>query len=159
MTVTNVLTALAEIEAEISNPWLPGQFCYAYEQAPFSIGQTPSFVNLPGATSYDMNIGGEDEYGIEVIDTRLYTCTLYVIPQGEGGGGEAFGQCEPFFDLARAVFLAHPALKLTNGIVEFRLLGDDGARGNLAYAGQLYYGIPFRVQAISRTRSQYADNE
>jgi len=159
MTVTNALIALAAIEREIANPWEVGQYCFAYDKAPFSIGQTPAFVNLPGTDSIDMVIAGEDEEAIEVISTRIYNCNLYVIPNGEGGVGEAFGQCEPFFDLARAVFLAHPALNLTNGIVEFRLLGDDGVKGNMIYGGQGYYGIPFRVQAITRTRNDFANYE
>jgi hypothetical protein len=159
MTVDLVLPALAEIEREIANPFVPGTFTFAYDKAPFSIQQTPSWVNLPGPATYDINVGGEDELGIEVIETRTYTCTLYVIPQGEGAEGEAFAKCEPFFDPSLKTFLAHPALKLTNGIIQLSPLGDDGTKGNLSYAGQFYYGIPFRVQVVARTRSLYADNE
>jgi len=159
MTVDLILPKLAEIEREVANPFLPGDFTFAYDAAPFSIQQTPSWVNLPGPASYDMSGGGEDELGIEVIETRIYNCTIYVIPAGEGAEGEAFAKCEPFFSLARSVFLAHPSLKLTAGIVSLNPLGDDGTKGNLDYAGQIYYGIPFRVQVIARTRDLYATNE
>lgn len=159
MSVEAVIAALAGIEAEIQIT-TPLTTAFAFASPPNSIsGNLPCFVNLFGESVVDMNLGGKDEYGIDVLDTCNYVATLYVAGAGTGTPGESFDKITPWITPAAKVFLAHPNVELESGIVLMRYLGHGRARGDLVYGGQQYYGVEFRLQVMSRMRASYASYE
>ena len=161
MTVDIVLPALTAIEDDIQIGTAPDVItAFAFDDPPNSIsGSLPCFVNIFGDSTVDMGIAGEDEKGIDVIDTCAYTATLYVAPAGSGIPGEAFEKITPWITPTMKMFLKHPNIAVSTGIILLKYLGHGRARGDLVYGGQQYYGVEFRLQILTRVRATYADNE
>lgn len=153
--VSTVLPKLAEIEREITEMNTVQDF------APLSLtaNDLPTFVNLPRRADINTIQPGEDFAGIEIFIRRVYQCNLYVATAGSGTSGEPFAACEPFFDRVGKVFVRHPAVLLTLGVLNMDFQGDDGVDGNMVYAGLPFYGIRFRVQVTTRARVLYANLE
>ena len=162
MTVDIVLPALAAIEDDIQIGTAPDVItAFAFDDPPNSIsGSLPCFINIFGASTVDMGIAGEDEKGIDVIDTCAYTATLYVAPAGSGIPGEASKKISPWITPTMKMFLKHPSIAVGTDIILLKYLGHERAReGDLVYGGQQYYGVEFRLQVLTRVRAIYADNE
>lgn len=162
MSVDIVLPALADIEAEVQIGTVPNVVtAKAFDDPPNSISANlPCFVNLFGESTIDMVRGGEDDKGIDVVESCLYTATLYTAGAGTGVPGEMFNTLTQWIQPAAAVFLAHPSIGVLNGrIIIMRYLGHGRARGDLVYGGQSYYGVEFRLRVETRFRVTYAENE
>lgn len=162
MSVDVVLPALANIEAEIQIGTVPNVItAKAFDDPPNSIsGNLPCFVNLFGESTIDMVKGGEDDKGIDIVESCLYTATLYTAGAGTGIPGEKYDTLTQWIQPATNVFLTHPSIgKLDGRIIIMRYLGHGPARGDLIYGGQQYYGVPFRLKVETRFRVTYAENE
>ena len=161
MTVDIVLPALAAIEDDIVIGTAPDTItAFAFDDPPNSIsGSLPCFVNIFGDATVDMGIAGEDEKGIDVVDTCAYTATLYVAPAGSGLSGEAFDKITPWITPTMKMFLKHPNIALESYIIKLEYLGHGRARGDLVYGGQQYYGVEFRLRVLTKVRATYANYE
>lgn len=160
--VDAVLRQLSIISREIINP-LNSQPITTYENPPFSVavGDEPAIVWLPAPMADDWQIYGESETYIAGQETRDYVGLLLVKPKGQGLSGEAFGLVTPYFAQLRDVLESHRDLGGLLGVradgVIYR--GDDGAHGDIDYAGIPYYGTRAMLRVITVVQVPIAQGE
>lgn len=141
MNISAIKTRLAEIARTVSG------IKRAYTNAPQSLPATdlPIFVPFAGQVVNPHRIS-QELYG----EGRQFILRLYVKHIQQGYDGEAEKAVEPFLDIVRDTFLAHPALgtgiyaELLDGIEEITWQGDNGI-SVLSFAGENYLGAEFRL--------------
>lgn len=153
-TIPAQMAALAVVEAAITG------VLHAFEDPPDAApSDLPCFINFPGASNL-ANWPYSDEEAAEANETRAWECRLLVAARGTATIGEVIRRCKPFYDLVRDAFQGHQQINSTAGVLKVTYLGDNGLSFNrLNYAGQMYSGIIFRVQIVTRVRSPYAPGQ
>jgi hypothetical protein len=151
MSVATVKAQLATLQEQIAG------VNRAYVQGPLSLPATdlPAFVNYTSAATHEWRVLGAETDR----ETRQYLMRLYVCTAQDGIEGEAERRCEPFFASVRNFFAAHLSLGQLRFVEIATLLGDSGVRGDLAYAGEQFIGIEFRLQVIEHVPVTFAANE
>lgn len=147
-----VLPLLAAIEAEI-----PGiGACHAAPPLSISAADLPAFINLPGPAT--VSEPQDDDGASEFFEQRVYYCILLVAPAGSGVEGEAFEKCNSWFKRVRNKLASYQALKGAAAL-QMTYGGDAGARPDIVYNGNAYFGIRFTVTIQGRVRVPYATGE
>jgi hypothetical protein len=106
-------------------------------------GFLPCFINVPGPATYEA-YGGHN-----VMERRTWRLMLYVCPIAVPSDVATKAQVvEPFFRDVVAVFAGAQQLSGESG-VEFTWIGSDDGLDVLEYAGDLFAGIEFQMEAVT----------
>lgn len=139
-TIVQIRQRLAEIQQTITGV----KRVYVWAPQALADSDLPSFCTFVGPA-------GTTPLGETLIEeTRAWMMRLYVKPIQQGIDGEAEKAVDGFLTSVRDVFLAHPLLG--SGVkdsalpfVEKAVWQGDGGVQVLAYAGQNYVGVEFRL--------------
>jgi hypothetical protein len=156
--VTNVLSQLALIQAEIIRPE-SNDAMVVHENVPYSVtaADMPLMVNYVGALLQSTLIGS-DNLAREFTEIRNFNMILYHSPYGAGVEGEKMGLLTPFFPLVYNKFGQYPHLKGLAGALDAKITGDSGMT-LVSFVGQQYFGIRFTLQVTANIRRPLGEGE
>lgn len=131
----------------------------AYGSAPFSVGDCPAIINIPGAAVPDWSIGSDDQ-AQEGYEARTYIILLLEAPSGSGISGEVITRVNPHYAAIRNLFTSHTVLgSPTSGILEVEWTGDSGLTLDIEVGGIKYTGTRATVKVTGRVRVPFAQGE
>ena len=150
--IVNILTQLAVIEREIVDPATGAPFT-AYDNVPYAINTAdmPLFINLIGPL-INAQAMGSDEDGRERLETRIYKLAFYLAPFSTGIEGEKYGQLALLYEYIFTGLGKYPHLKGLYGVIDCQIIADTGAKGDLEFMGNRYFGIQYSAQITTRVR-------
>lgn len=163
MTIATVKARLALMEAQITG------IKRAFAQTPSGAvadADLPFFINFAREAADDYkSIGGDQDR-----EGRLYLPTLYVFSAGQGTQLPSEGEAavEPYITTVKDHFRSRPALSALDtqganlggllGVQMAYLVGDSGPKV-LQWAGQLYWGVEFKLNVVEYLKITFAQGE